>query len=84
MESLEETVRDGVRRSGFLDYVFKMDDGNFFIYPNNRIIWRDDAWTYKRIESNPGYKIDMNEYSVENKRKVETDYSYITEFKKVK
>jgi len=26
MESLEETVRDGVRRSGFIDYVFKMDD----------------------------------------------------------
>ena len=26
MESLEETIRDGVRRSGFLDYVFKMDD----------------------------------------------------------
>ena len=65
-------------------HLFKMDDGNFFIYPNNRIIWRDDAWTYKRIDVNPGYKIDMNEYSVENKRKVETDYSYITEFKEVK
>jgi len=26
MESLEESVRDGVRRSGFIDYVFKMDD----------------------------------------------------------
>jgi hypothetical protein len=26
MDSLEESVRDGVRRSGFIDYVFKMDD----------------------------------------------------------
>ena len=26
MDSLEESVRDGVRRSGFVDYVFKMDD----------------------------------------------------------
>lgn len=62
-------------------HVFKMNDGNFFIYPNNRIIWRDDAWTYKRITENPGYKIDMTTYSVENKRNLESDYSYMTEFK---
>lgn len=62
-------------------HLFKMDDGNYFIYPNNRIIWFDDAWTQNRITSNPGYKIDMSVYSVENKRKSETDYSYITEFK---
>ena len=62
-------------------HLFKMNDGNFFIYPNNRIIWYDDAWTFNRISKNPGYKIDMTVYSVENKRKVETDYSYMTEFK---
>ena len=62
-------------------HVFKMDDGNFFIYPNNRIIWYDDAWTFNRISKNPGYKIDMTVYSVENKRKLESDYSYMTEFK---
>jgi hypothetical protein len=62
-------------------HVFKMDEGNFFSYPNNRIIWRDDAWVYKPIDSNPGYKIDMTEYSVENTRtKVFTDNSYMTEF----
>jgi hypothetical protein len=61
-------------------HLFKMDDGNYFIYPNNRIIWYDDAWTKDRITSNPGFKIDMNIYSVENERKVETDYSYMTEF----
>lgn len=65
-------------------HVFKMDDGNFFIYPNNRIIWYDDAWVYNRIDKNPGYKIDMNVYSVENKRKLESDYSYMTEFKETK
>jgi hypothetical protein len=65
-------------------HVFKMDDGNFFIYPNNRIIWYDDAWVYNRIDKNPGYKIDMNVYTVENKRKLESDYSYMTEFKETK
>ena len=63
-------------------HMFKMDDGNFFLYPNNRIIWSDKAWTKDRIEGNPGYKIDMNVYSVENKTNIETDYSYMTEFKK--
>lgn len=62
-------------------HVFKMDEGNFFAYPNNRTIWHDDAWVYKPIDANPGYKIDMTEYSVENTRsKIFTDNSYITEF----
>jgi hypothetical protein len=65
-------------------HLFKMEDGNFFIYPNNRIIWYDDAWTYNRISKNPGYKIDLTTYSVENKRKLESDYSYMTEFKETK
>lgn len=65
-------------------HMFKMDDGNFFAYPNNRIIWQDDTWVYNPISSNPGYKIDMTEYSVENSRnKVFTDNSYITEFNDV-
>ena len=61
-----------------------MNDGNYFAYPNNRIIWQDDAWVYKPIEGNPGYKIDMTEYSVENSRtKIFTDNSYMTEFNSV-
>jgi hypothetical protein len=44
-------------------HVFKMDNGNYFIYPNNRIIWLDRAWTFNRIDKNPGYKIDLNIYS---------------------
>jgi hypothetical protein len=63
-------------------HVFKMDNGNFFIYPNNRIIWMDNAWTYNRIDGNPGYQIDMTVYSIENKTNYETDYNYFTEFKK--
>jgi hypothetical protein len=62
-------------------HVFKMDNGNYFIYPNNRIIWMDNAWTYNRISGNPGYQIDMNVYSIENKTNYETDYNYFTEFK---
>jgi hypothetical protein len=58
-----------------------MDDGNFFAYPNNRIIWRDKAWTFDRIKTNPGYIIDENIYSVEGEGKFETDNSYLTEFK---
>ena len=65
-------------------HVFKMDNGNYFIYPNNRIIWMDRSWTLNRIESNPGYKIDMNIYSVESEGNFSTDYSYMTEFTKDK
>ena len=36
-------------------HTFKMDDGNFFIYPNNRIVWTDDAYITKRLTRNPGY-----------------------------
>ena len=62
-------------------HVFKMDEGNYFAYPNNRIIWYDDAWTKDRIKGNPGYIIDMNVYTVEGVRKFETDYQFMTEFK---
>ena len=57
-----------------------MENGNFYAYPNNRIIWHDDAWVDVPLEKNPNYKIDMNVYSVENKRVKYTDYSYMTEF----
>jgi hypothetical protein len=63
-------------------HVFKMDNGNYFIYPNNRIIWMDKAWTFNRISENPGYKIDMNTYTVEHQSGFQTDYSYMTEFNK--
>jgi hypothetical protein len=62
-------------------HMFKMDDGNFFAYPNNRIIWYDDAWTRNRITGNPGYKIDMMEYTVENSRRMETSDDYIYKVK---
>ena len=61
-------------------HLFKMDNGNFYAYPNNRIIWHDDAWVDEPLKKNPGYKIDLNIYSVENKRIQYTDYSYMTEF----
>ena len=61
-------------------HMFKMDNGNFYIYPNNRIIWHDDAWVVNLIRSNPGYKIDLTTYSVENKRQQFTDDSYMTKF----
>ena len=63
-------------------HVFKMDEGNFFAYPNNKIIWYDKAWTSKRIQSNPGFKIDQNIYSVEGKQKLETDDHYFTNISK--
>lgn len=64
-------------------HVFKMDDGNFFIYPNNRIVWMDDAYISNRLTKNPGYKIDQTFYTVENSRDTQTsDDSYMTEFSK--
>jgi hypothetical protein len=62
-------------------HLFKMDNGNFYIYPNNRIIWHDDAWVDTPLDKNPNYKIDLTVYSVENKRHQFTDDSYMTEFK---
>lgn len=61
-------------------HFFKMENGNFYAYPNNRIIWHDDAWVEKPLTSNPGYQIDQNIYSVENKRIKYTDNSFMTEF----
>ena len=65
-------------------HLFKMEDGNFFAYPNNKIIWKDKAWTFNRINKNPGYIIDQNIYSVEGEGKYETDNSFMTEFKETK
>jgi hypothetical protein len=61
-------------------HLFKMDNGNFYAYPNNRIVWHDKAWTSVLLDKNPGYKIDMTTYSVENNCLQNTDYSYMTEF----
>jgi len=65
-------------------HFFKMDDGNFFAYPNNKIVWRDKAWTFERISKNPGYIIDENIYSVEGEGDYETDNSFVTEFIPIK
>jgi hypothetical protein len=64
-------------------HIFKMDNGNFYGYPNNRIIWYDSAWTKNRIKNNPGYEIDLTVYSIENKIKQETDDSYFYNIKKL-
>ena len=64
-------------------HVFAGEDGNYFAYPNNRVIWYDDAWTLNRIKDNPGYKIDMTTYSVENKRKMETSEHYMYDITKI-
>jgi hypothetical protein len=64
-------------------HVFMMEEGNFFAYPNNRIIWYDKAWTHNRISMNPGYQIDQTIYSVEGSVRQETDNSYMTEFRDV-
>jgi hypothetical protein len=58
-------------------HLFKVETGNYYAYPNNRIIWYDSAWTFNRIQSNPGYEIDTNLYSVENTRTFETSDHYI-------
>lgn len=64
-------------------HLFQMDEGNYYIYPNNRIIWHDNAWVKNPISKNPGYEIDSTVYSVENNRQMFTDDSYMTEFKEM-
>lgn len=65
-------------------HLFKMDNGNYYIYPNNRIVWYDTAWTKNRISENPGYEIDMTIYDVENMQQMETDNQFMTEFNSAK
>ena len=62
-------------------HLFKVETGNYYAYPNNRIIWYDSAWTFDRIEKNPGYEIDTNIYTVENNKTFETSDHYIYEIK---
>tara|TARA_B100000965_G_scaffold187288_1_gene156315 strand:+ start:1295 stop:1957 length:663 start_codon:yes stop_codon:yes gene_type:complete len=64
-------------------HLFKVETGNFYAYPNNRIIWYDNSWVFNRIDENPGYEIDTTVYSVENKRKIETSDHYIYEVKDI-
>ena len=66
-------------------HMFRMDDGNFFAYPNNRCIWYDDAYMDGRLEGNPGYLIDQSFYTVENTREdTITDDSYFTQWEQDK
>ena len=66
-------------------HMFRMDEGTFFCYPNNRIVWYDDAFMEERLQSNPGYLIDQNFYTVENTREESiTDDSYFTQFEQEK
>ena len=58
-------------------HLFKVETGNYYAYPNNRIIWYDNAWTLNRIQENPGFEIDTTLYSVENKRRIETSDHYM-------
>ena len=60
-------------------HVFKVEDGNFYAYPNNRVIWFDPAWTAHRIQSNPGYLIDSTLNSVDGRRNFEVADKYIYE-----
>ena len=65
--------------------MFIMDEGTFFAYPINRIIWYDDAYMEKRLDKNPGYLIDQTFYTVENTREDSwTDDSYMTQFEREK
>lgn len=61
-------------------HIFKIEDGNFYAYPNNRIVWHDDAFIDVPLKSNPGYIIDQTVYSVESKRFMFTDNQYVTSF----
>ena len=57
-------------------HLFKVETGNYYAYPNNRIIWYDDNYITNRLEKNPGYIIDTNQYSVENSRELKTTDEY--------
>ena len=57
-------------------HLFKVETGNYYAYPNNRVIWYDDAFMTTRIAGNPGYIIDTTIYTVENNRGIKTNDEY--------
>jgi hypothetical protein len=47
-------------------HVFKMDNGNYFIYPNNRIIWRHQSQTPSSDLKIPYFKFSTRKWFCEN------------------
>jgi len=42
-------------------------DGQFFIQPNNRVLWMDGgSWINKKLEEKPNWKVFTREFSCEN------------------
>lgn len=49
-------------------HMIKLDNGNFALQPNNRILWRDSNFITKPIDLNniPKYKVDKKIFTCEN------------------
>jgi len=47
-------------------HLIRLDNGQFAIQPNNRIIWADPSFIVNPLSENPGYKINTHVWKCEN------------------
>ena len=47
-------------------HLIKLDDGNFTLQPNNRLMWRDMSFITKAFPKKPDWKVDNKQWTCEN------------------
>lgn len=56
-------------------HIIKLDNGNYAAQPNNRILWRDQAFVCDPFRDKPDYKTNTHIWKVEDGLKWKTDSS---------
>jgi hypothetical protein len=46
-------------------HLIKLDDGNFALQPNNRLVWKDMSFTTKPFPDKPDWKVDNKDWVCE-------------------
>lgn len=54
-------------------HILKLDNGNFAAQPNNRILWRDQAFVCEPFKGKPDYKTNTHIWKAEDGLKWKTD-----------
>jgi hypothetical protein len=47
-------------------HLIKLDDGNFALQPNNRLVWKDMSFTTKPFPDKPDWKVDNKDWVCES------------------
>jgi hypothetical protein len=68
-------------------HFIRLDNGNYTIQPNNRLLWKDMSFTDKPFPTNPDWLVDDKKWiceKVANKWVVDSSDYYCYDFKKIK